>query len=140
MKPTFGDDITYAIKYGTTMSFRLFLCMASLMQAAAYFLQAPGWWSAPVFVAMHQVFPLHYWGFLYLTAGLLGAWRMLSPHSRPLWAYIINSYVLAVWSAGWIVRMLLGWTSVFSICTMVVLFAFWVLVRTEATHRDSRTA
>lgn len=140
MKPAFGDDITYAMAHGTTMSFRLFLCMASLLQASAYFLQAPGWWSAPVFVAMNQLVPLHWWGGLYLIAGLLGAWRVLSPSSRPLIAYAVNAYVLSIWSAGWIVRLALGWTSLFSLYTVVVVFAFWVLVRTEATHRDTRTA
>lgn len=135
-----ADDINYAIKFGTTLNSRLFLALAATFQGAGYLIRAPASWASPIIETIDGVLSLQWWGVLYLTAGILGVWRVLDPVSRPRCGFIVNMLVFAVYVAGLAARLLLGAEAALSFYTIFPLVAFWVLLRTEATHRDSNTA
>lgn len=135
-----GDDLAYALKYGTTLVPRLFLSFAALFHGAALLISGPGWWRAAEYAFVFKIVPELHWGLAFLLAGLLGCWRLISPRSRPVYAYIVNAYVLGVWNATLIARLFVGWDSLLSTYTAFSALAFWCLIRTEATPRDTRTA
>lgn len=140
MTPLDSDGIRRALNEGTTLTTRFFLSIAGLLQGAGYLLKAPSWLSAPVYQSYNAVVPIEAWGVAFMTVGALGMWRVLSPRARPGAAWAVNILVALVWNVGLAARLLLGTSSLLSMYTAVALMAFWCLLRTEATTRDTRTA
>lgn len=135
-----GDDVAYALKFGTTLVARLFLAFAALLHGAALLTDGPGWWRSPDYAFVFLIVPELHWGGAFVAAGLLGCWRLISPRSRPIFAYAVNAYVLGVWNATLIARLFVSWDTLLSTYTAFSALAFWCLIRTEATPRDTRTA
>lgn len=137
---TSADCLRRAFREGTTLPTRLFLSVAGILQGAGYLVRAPNWLSAPVYQTYNAIFTIDMWGAVYLTAGGLGLWRVFSPRSRPGFAWAVNLFVCLVWTTGLAARLLMGGTSLLSIYSAVTMMAFWCLLRTEATVRDTNTA
>jgi len=138
--PFAPDNVRRALNEGTTLTMRMFLALCALAQGGAHLFGAPTFLNSPAFQAMNSVIPVHWWGWAFMAIGILGTWRVCSWTSRPLWAWGVNIATMLVWSIGLIARLQLGPMSLLSIYTVVVLAAFWCLLRTEATERDTRTA
>lgn len=137
----FNDDIRKAINVGTTLTTRLWLSMAGLLQGSAFLLQSPSWLSHPSFNALNAALPIQVWGVSFVSVGVLGLWRALSSTGRPKWAWLINVITCNVWACAVCVRFYgTGPTSLLSLYTVFALIALWVLVRTESTTRDTETA
>lgn len=136
----FPDDLRRALNEGTTLTVRAILSLCALAQSAAHFLGAPSFMNSPAYSAMNAVIPVTYWGCAFGTIGILGWWRVWSNESKPLAAWVTNILTLLVWSLGLVARLKMGTLSLVSVYTVITLAAFWCLLRTEATDRDTRTA
>lgn len=135
-----AEDLRYALNSGTTLTMRALLSFAATLQGLGYLAEAPNWLSAAAYADLNELIPFPVWGAAYLTVGVAGMWRVLSKNSRPGLAWAVNIATSLVWTSGLIVRLLLGPSSLLSLYTAIAIAAFWCLLRTEATERDTRTA
>lgn len=135
------DDIRTALNVGTTLTSRMWLSAAGLLQGLGFLLQSPSWLSHAAFQSLNSVLPLWVWGASFCIVGSLGMWRVFSNKSRPMWAWLVNFLTVNVWSLAVAVRYYgTGPVSFCSLYTVFTLVAFWVMLRTEATKRDTETA
>ena len=133
-------DLRLALNEGTTMPTRFFLALAATLQGAGYLLKSPGWLSHPVYDGLNAVVDIRWWGVAYIVAGLAMLWRAISPVSRPYVAWTINIYAALIWSTGMFTRMMIGPESILATYTALTIAMWWLLLRTEATPRDTRVA
>ena len=133
-------DLRLALNEGTTMPVRFFVALAASLQGAGYLLKSPDWLSHPVYDGLNAVVDIRWWGAAYLLAGLGMLWRTISPRSRPLTAWTINIFATLIWSTGMFTRLMIGVESIFSTYTALTMAMWWLLMRTEATPRDTRVA
>lgn len=133
-------DLRVALNEGTTMPTRYFVSVAAMLEGGGYMLKSPGWLSHPVYDGLNAVVDIRWWGVAYMLAGLGMFWRVVSPASRPLTAWAVNIYAALIWSTGMCTRMMIGAESVLSTYTALTIAVWWLLLRTEATSRDTRVA
>jgi hypothetical protein len=136
-----ADDITSALTRGTTLPTRLFLALAMILYAAGFFANQATWLQNPTFASMNEMITLPIWGLLYGLGGTLMLWRVMALKSNVICAWIINVYVMLVWTSSVIIRYWgIGPASLGSLHTALFFTAVWILLRTEANPRDKETS
>lgn len=136
-----SDSWRLALNVGTTLTTRIWISAASVLHGLGFFLKQESWLDHPSYQALLKVVPYGYWGMAFIIAGVLGFWRVFSPGSKPICAWIINGYVVTLWSFQMGVGLWgIGSLSVLSTHTILLIMAAWCFVRTEATNRDTETA
>jgi hypothetical protein len=136
-----SDSWRAALSVGTTLTTRIWVSAASLLHGLGFFLWHGSWLECQSYGPLLKVMPYNYWGLAFITAGVLGFWRVFSPRSNPVCAWIINSYIVTLWLFQMGIRLWgLGPFSVLSVHTVLLIMAAWCFVRTEATKRDTETA
>ncbi len=134
------ENLRFALNAGNNLMSRFWLSLASLLTGTGVFVGAKSWLHAPSYLALAELFPPPVWGVLFLLAGVTGLWRVLSLASRPWAAWAVNIYMAFIWTVATVARLHAGPESLASVHTVCALMALWCLTRTEATHRDTRTA
>ena len=140
MTPSPLNELRMSLNYGSTMSLRFFLALAALMQSAGYVFGASAWSGHPLHSAAVEIFPVVVWGIAYGVVGALGMWRVLDPRSHPRCAWFVNTLTCFVWMTGLVARARIGPETLLSTYSVVALISVVCLLRTEATHRDTRLA
>jgi hypothetical protein len=85
--------------------------------------------------------PLECWQWMAYILSALMIWRVVRHRSRPRVAWCINSATVLFWGAIVVGRVQAdGWSAAASGATATFLMAAWVLLRTEATLRDTEQA
>lgn len=136
-----SEDIRQALNLGTTLTTRLWVSMFSMILGFQLLTGQPSLFSYAGYKAMTDTIPLHWWGGMFLVCGALMAWRIFTRKSRPIYGWISNILTCVAWTLLVVSRIwYIGFSAVISTSTVVCIMCAWLVVRTEATERDIKTA
>lgn len=130
-------DFRGALNAGTTLTTRFWVSLFSLSLGLQLLFANP----SPGYLALFLTVPIPYWSGALISSGALMMWRVLAGKPRPVVAWFSNSFTCWVWTMVVVSRFFaLGGESLVSSPTVIMIMSAWVLLRTEATHRDGETA
>lgn len=130
-----------ALSVGTTLTTRLWVSLFSIVLAAQIAYGQPSMFSHVGLQTFFMLVPATAWAYALGFSGVVMLWRTVSGHSRPWVAWMSNSLTFSLWSSIVLMRfVLIGAPSLASSSTVVALMSAWLLLRTEATVRDTETA
>lgn len=134
-------ELARALREGTTRP-----CMAALVLAAYFqsgqFLLETNIMAKSKLVAMSYVASPEVWAAAYALGGTMMAWRLCDKKPRPVWAWLANSVMAALWVANYLAPAVVLRDTGALLTPLVVLpiGAAWVMMRTQATARDRSQA
>lgn len=130
-------DFRGALNAGTTLTTRFWISLFSICLGLQLVFSP----ASPGYVALFITVPIVYWSIALISSGTMMMWRVLAGKPRPVIAWISNSFTCFVWTMVVLSKFFaLGAGSLVSSSTVIMLMSAWVLLRTEATHRDGETA